>query len=92
MKPRDLIVEANNIRWRVVKSTPTERMRAVVHQELVLHEVAKGDIEYQLPIRIDDLRNFEQSPARNFLNPQDLQAFEERAIQDIFAVYGMRMP
>jgi len=92
MKPRDLIVEANNIRWRVVKVTPTERMRSVVHQELVLHEIVKGDIEYQLPIRIDDLRSFEPSPARNFLNPQDLQAFEEQAINDIYAVYGMRMP
>jgi hypothetical protein len=67
-------------------------MRSVVHQELVLHEIVKGDIEYQLPIRIDNLRDFEPSPARNFLNPQDLQAFEEQAIQDIYSVYGMRMP
>ena len=88
MKPRDIIVEMTNKRWRVVKVTPTERLRAVVHQEMVLHEIIKGDVEYQLPIRVENLRDFEPSPIRNFLNPQDLQAFETQAIHDIFAVYG----
>ena len=88
MKPRDVIVEMTNKRWRVVKVTPTERLRAVVHQEMVLHEIVRGDMEYELPIRIENLREFEPSPIRNFLNPQDLQAFETQAIHDIFAVYG----
>lgn len=88
VKPRDLIVESDNRRWRVVKVDQTERLRSVVHQELSLHEITKGDIEFQLPIRIDDLREFEPSPIRNFKNPQDLQAFEEQAIEDVFRVYG----
>jgi hypothetical protein len=88
MKPRDIIVEMTNKRWRVVKVTPTERLRAIVHQELVLHEIIKGDVEYELPIRVENLREFEPSPIRNFLNPQDLQSFETQAIHDIFAVYG----
>ena len=86
-KPTDLIVEPDNRRWRVVRVNQTERLRSVVHQELTLHEIPKGDIEFQLPIRIDDLRNFEPSPYRNFTNPQDLAAFEEGAIEDVLAVY-----
>lgn len=88
VKPDDIIVEAENRRWRVVKVIPTERLRSVVHQELVLHEIVKGDIEFQLPIRLDDLRSFEPSPGRNFTNPQNLDSFEAEAIKNTFAVYG----
>jgi len=88
LKPRDLIVEGENRRWRVVRVTPTERLRSIVHQELFLHEIIKGDIEFQLPIRIDDLREFEASPSRNFTNPQNLEAFESEAINRAFSVYG----
>lgn len=88
IKPRDIIVETENRRWRVVRVTPTERLRSVVHQELVLHEIAKGDIEFQIPIRLEDLRNFEPSPGRNFTNPQNLESFEKEAIKHAFGVYG----
>lgn len=87
VKPRDIIVEAENRRWRVVRVTQTERLRSVVHQELVLHEIAQGDIEFQLPIR-QALEDFEPSPGRNFTNPQNLEGFEAEAIKDAFAVYG----
>jgi hypothetical protein len=60
----------------------------VVHQELVLHEIARGDVEYQLPIRKDDLQDFEPSPGRNFTNPQNLESFEAEAIKHAFGVYG----
>lgn len=88
LKPRDIIVETENRRWRVVKVSTTERLRSVVHQELVLHEIIKGDIEFQLPIEREDLRNFEPSPGRNFTNPQNLEGFESEAIRHAFAVYG----
>lgn len=88
LKPDDIIVEAENRRWRVVKITPTERLRAIVRQELVLHELIKGDIEFQLPIRVEDLRDFEPSPMRNFTNPQNLDGFEDEAIEGVFAIYG----
>lgn len=92
MKPKDMIVEAENHRWRVVRVTPTERLRSVVHQELVIHEVALGDIEFQLPINRENLRDFEPSPGRNFTNPQNLESFESEAIKHAFAVYGYRRP
>ena len=88
VKPRDIIVEAENRRWRVVKVNQTERLRSVVHQELTMHEIAKGDVEFQLPMRIEDLRNLEPSPGRNFTNPQNLEGFESEAIKHAFGVYG----
>jgi hypothetical protein len=88
LKPRDIIVETENRRWRVVKVSTTERLRSVVHQELQMHELVAGDIEFQLPIRKEDLRNFEPSPGRNFTNPQNLEGFEAEAIKHAFAVYG----
>jgi len=90
LKPRDIIVEAENRRWRVVRVPTTERLRAVVRQEPILHEIAKNDIEFKLPIRLENLTDFEPSPMRNFTNPHNLEAFEAEAIKDVFAVYGYR--
>ena len=88
VKPKDIIIEAENRRWRVVRVSQTERLRSVVHQELTLHEITKGDIEFQLPVRIDNLRDYEPSPGRNFTVPQNLDSFEDEAIKNVFAVYG----
>jgi hypothetical protein len=88
LKPRDVIVESENRRWRVVQVSSTERLRSTVHQELQLHEIVRGDIEFQLPINIDDLRNLNPSPGRNFTNPQNLESFEDEAIHKALKAYG----
>jgi hypothetical protein len=88
LKPRDIIVEAENRRWRVVKVKPTERLRSIIHQELVMHEITPGDIEFQIPVNLADLRDFEPSPERNFTNPHTLEDFENEGIAHAFAVYG----
>jgi hypothetical protein len=87
LKPKDLLVESENRRWRVVTSTPTERLRSVVHQELTLHEIDRSEVEYQIPIRLGDLRDFEPSPIRNFANAQDIDSLTTQPIADIFAIY-----
>jgi hypothetical protein len=66
----------------------TERLRSVVRQEPTLHEIAKGDIEFGLPIRLDSIKDFEPSPMRNFTNPQTLEAFEDAVINDVLGIYG----
>ena len=87
VKPRDILVESGNIRWRIERVNTVQRLRAVVHQELVLHRIPQGDIEYNLPINID-LKSFEASAPRNFTNPQNLESSSEDFYDDIFAVYG----
>lgn len=69
MSPKDIIVEADNRRWRVRSMAPTERLRAVGHQELQLHAVIPGDVEYTLPVEVD-LAEVSVSPPREFVNPQ----------------------
>lgn len=51
MKPRDMIVDPQNIRWQVERAPTTTKRGAVGHQELVLHMVPKPDIRYAIPIK-----------------------------------------
>lgn len=91
LKPKDIIVEVENVRWRVERVTTTQRNRATLHQELVVHAVPLSDIEYKLPIRIDDLMAMEPSPERNFTRPQNLTAAKEAEfLAAAQAVYGYR--
>ncbi len=89
LKPGDLIVEAENRRWRVMTVNSTEKARATLHQEVTLHEIPRRDIEFDLPINLDvALKDLWSSPSRNFNNPQNLDAFEDEAFPNVFALYG----
>lgn len=88
VKPDDILVEAENRRWKVVTVAMTTRLRAVVHQELTLHEIPRGDVEYKLPINIADLTNVKPSAERNFTNPQHVDGYDQRL--DFLAVYGYK--
>lgn len=88
LKPDDLIIEPENLRWRVTKVTGTEQVRAPVHQELQLHLIPKSDIEYKIPLVFDQaLKDMFLSPSRNFSNPQTLEAFERDEFPGIFNLY-----
>lgn len=84
VNPRDILVESENRRWRVEAVTPTQRLRATVRQELTLHEIPKGDIEFGIPVNVD-AKTLEPAAERNFTNPQNL---DDKDFADIFAVYG----
>lgn len=88
VKPDDLIVEPENRRWKVISQSQTEHSRTPVHQELSVHEVEPGDIEFRIPVRFEDaLPNVYFTPARNFTNPQNLQNFLDGQLPDIFNLY-----
>lgn len=84
VSPNDILIESENRRWRVRSVTPTQRLRATVRQELVVHEIPKGDIEFALPVQID-VRSHRPAAERNFTNPQNT---DDNDFSDIFAVYG----
>lgn len=71
VSPDDVIVESENIRWRVISVRNTERLRTPVHQELVLHRIPIGDVEYSLPINVD-MQNLQPSEERNFTNSYNI--------------------
>jgi len=81
IKAKDIVVEAENIRWRVESMTPTTKLRSVVRQELQLHRIPESDIRYKLPIDWDAKDDF--SPRREFTRPMTLGAEKEEAIPDL---------
>ncbi len=85
VSPNDILIESENKRWKVIKVSNTQRLRAVVHQELTLHEIPKGDIEYDLPLNVD-LQNLTPSADRNFKNYQNIEA--DGDYRDITAFFG----
>ena len=66
VKVRDVIVEAENKRWRVSAISKTERLRAVIRQELSLIEIPRGAVEYEFPVDLES----NASPIREFSNRQ----------------------
>jgi hypothetical protein len=73
MKSRDILIESENVRWRVVSMVPTERLRAVVHQEIQLNGIPRSDIEYTLPLNVDP-KTLTPAAERNFRNSQNVDA------------------
>jgi len=93
LKPGDVVVEAENIRWRVVSQNQTEHSRAAVHQEAQIHHIPEKDIEYAIPVRFDEpLKNMYFTPVRNFTMPQNFSNFETERMPDIFEMYGRKRP
>lgn len=77
MKPDDILVELENRRWRVTKVTCTEKARAAVHQEVELHEIPRSDMEYSIPLVLDQAtRDLWATPPRNYLNPHNLDSVQ----------------
>jgi hypothetical protein len=93
LKPRDVIVEAENRRWRVVSVSQTEQGRAAVHQEVQLHEVPPKDIEFAIPLVLDHaLKDLWISPRRNFSNPMNLESFLDERFPAIMSLFPARRP
>lgn len=93
VKPDDLIIEGENNRWKVVTVSGTEQGRAVVHQEVSVHQVPPKDIEYKVPLHLQRaLKDLWLNPSRNYTNPQTLEAFLDEEIPDIFALYPTTYP
>ena len=68
LKPRDILVERENIRWRVASVNRTERLRSPVRQEISLVKIPRGDIEFNIPLEWPDI---EASP-RSFSYRTDI--------------------
>ena len=76
--PGDVLIEKENSRWRIGNDAgslkKTHHGRALVKQEAPIHRIPTSDIEYSLPLNLENAENFNASPARNFTNPQNLDS------------------
>lgn len=87
LKPKDIIVEAENRRWRVTEISSSSRLRATVRQRVVVHELPKSDIEFKLPVRIEDLSKLQPDPDHVFSNPHTPEEAES-GIADLLPAFG----
>jgi hypothetical protein len=92
VRPGDLIVEAENIRWKIAAPVvAVERLRAVVNQSFSLDPLDESEIEYRLPLNLDEaLRDFQASPGRMFSLPHDLNSTIAERTPNVFANYLTR--
>lgn len=81
MKPNDLIVEPENIRWVVRTVTTTQEQRSTITQDLTLHRIPSTDIEYSLPLDLGvPMESLYFTPSRNYTNPFN---FDDKGLEDI---------
>lgn len=88
VNPGDVLVEAENRRWRVQSVTLSERLRAPIKQELVMRQIEEKDLEFRLPIKIEKaLRDIQPSPVRMFENATDVNASIDNRLDHVFDGY-----
>jgi hypothetical protein len=69
VKARDMIVDAENVRWDVESVTPTTKHKAVIRQELTLHRIPRAHIKYKVPAQLEEPFYDE----RERIRPMDIQ-------------------
>jgi len=88
VKPGDVLVELENKRWRIVGVQNSERLRAIIKQELTLRLIQPTDIEYKLPLRLSEaLKDVQVSPSRMFTNPHNFNNTIDEKTPNVFAYY-----
>lgn len=88
VKPGDVLIEVENKRWRVVGVQTSERLRAIIKQELTLRLIQPTDIEYKFPLRLTEaLKDVQVSPGRMFTNPHNFNNTIDEKTPNVFAYY-----
>lgn len=85
VSPDDVLIETENKRWRVLAVRSSERLRTPIHQELTLHRIPIGDIEYQLPVNVN-VQEIIPASEKNFTNKSRLS--QNGDFSDIIATYS----
>lgn len=87
LKPRDLVVDAENKRWRVIAVRRSEKLWALTRQTIQMRELSKDQAEFHIPLSSWDVNRLSSSPLRQFIRANDIDSFR-RAEQEIGQVYG----
>lgn len=69
MHPKDIIIDPENVRWRVDTVSFTKKNGAILHQIPTLSRIPDGSVVYSLPAEIDN-----GSPEREFTRPMTLDS------------------
>lgn len=79
LKPRDVVVGTEGVRWRVERVQRSEKNWALTRQTVQLRAISRDQVEYDIPIDPDDWgrNNFSASPPRGYLNATDIDSYYE---------------
>lgn len=92
-KPRDILIEGENNRWRVEAVNQSEHGRSPILIDLSLQYLPPADIAFRIPLDLGvALKDLFLSPPRNFTNPHNLQSFEDEEVPRVFSLYGRTYP
>lgn len=94
VKPDDVLVEAENIRWTIRTVTTTQEQRAIVTQELQMRRADTTDVEYLIPLDLGvPMQDILYTPQRNYTNPQNMGADSLNPLDYdmIFSLYPRRL-
>lgn len=78
VKPRDVVIDSRNDRWRANLINPSERGESLVSQVVTCARIPKSDIEYSLPLRGIDPIRLEFEDELNHRPAYNLEALSNR--------------
>lgn len=89
IKPGDVIIERENVRWRVMVAAPTERLGSAIHLELQLDKIEKTEVAFAIPVALD-VEDFLAVPRRNLTEVTSLESAKSHNMEfdDVFSLYG----
>lgn len=81
LKPRDLVIDADGRRWRVINVGRSEKLWSLTHQTIVVRELSRDQVEYDIDIDSSDwaIDPFKASPARQHIAATDIDSYYKRA-------------
>lgn len=65
--PQDILIDPENIRWRISSVDTPARLGASIRQDLTLHKLDSSRVEYKIPLNIDPAQP--TAPVREYTNP-----------------------
>ena len=85
INPGDIVVEGENVRWKVDTIQKSERARATVMQSGSLFRIQPTDIEYNIPINTDlAWRDIQPTPKQWFKNSKQLDEVIDQRLPNLF--------
>ena len=86
VKSRDLVIDADGKRWRVISIRRSEKLWSLTRQTVQLREISKDQVDYDIGISTWEVNQLTSSPLRQFIKANDIDSFR-KAEQDIGEAY-----
>jgi len=84
IKPRDLVIDIDGRRWRVLTVAKNEKAWALTRQVAQVRMVSRDQVEYDIPIEASDwsVDSLTAGPMRQHLRSTDIDSYH-KAVQDL---------